>query len=218
MSQAFPGTTLQNAIDHLYEKVVVEESPQSKNRLDKLADLCVEQLDRRGIPGAEADVDLEAYSRTKEWDVVYGPDKPRLAISLKSILSNLGGTVPNRGDGLRGEVVDLQDSFQDVVTGYIVIMPHHVTDGKGVPWADKFDDRLARIAGRSKPNWVDEIPDDSGITWGAGQVEASCLLRVDFSGDKPSILTDEKELEPFFDTLTSRTKERKPSGLHLTDW
>lgn len=211
-------TTLQDAIDHLHQKVEVEGNPQSKARLDQLATYCSEQLEIRDIPGSQPDVDLNAHSRTKEWDVVYHPDRPRLAISLKSILGNISGTVPNRGDGLQGEVVDLQRAHPEIVVGYIVIMPPHETDRYGVSWADKYEGRLDRITGRTKPDWVDRLPNGVDFPWEAGKVEASQIIRIDFDGDGPQLLTDESEMEEFFDVLASKTKERKPAGIHLTSY
>lgn len=46
---------------------------------------------------------------------------PRLAISLKSLLKNLGGTVPNRLDDMMGEVTNLQMYSPEIVTGYVML-------------------------------------------------------------------------------------------------
>ena len=91
--------TIQDAIDHLYDVAVGKTKVTSTKRLDVLADYCIQELATRGLHGAVADQDLLGGGRTKNWDVAWKYDgKYRLAISLKSILANLGGTVPNRID------------------------------------------------------------------------------------------------------------------------
>ena len=47
--------------------------------------------------------------------------KVRLAISLKSILRNIPGTVPNRIDDLMGEVANVQLVSLEIVLGYVMV-------------------------------------------------------------------------------------------------
>ncbi|MDE2654094.1 MAG: hypothetical protein OXI71_09800 [Gemmatimonadota bacterium] len=107
--------TLQEAVDHLYQIAVVEGKATSTKRLDGLAQFCVAELARRGLDGAVTETKLPGGGREKSWDVAWSmDDKPRLAISLKSLLKNLGGTVPNRVDDLIGEVTNEASLFVEV--------------------------------------------------------------------------------------------------------
>lgn len=62
---------------------------------------------REGLPGVRGgkanEVGIRGLGRQKDWDLAYVlAGKPRLLISLKSILKNLSGVVPNRLDDLMG--------------------------------------------------------------------------------------------------------------------
>ena len=61
--------SLQDAVDDLYRIAVVEKKRQSPNRLALLADMCVEQLDQRGIAGAARELPVPGIGRSKTWDV-----------------------------------------------------------------------------------------------------------------------------------------------------
>src|SRR5690242_11088031 len=101
--------TVVDAIGKFYDVAVRSEKPQSGNRLQALGEFCVQELAVRGMPGALMEQELPGGGRQKNWDVAWKYDgKFRLAISLKSILKNLSGTVPNRVDDLMGEVANAQ--------------------------------------------------------------------------------------------------------------
>ncbi|MGH9861823.1 MAG: hypothetical protein ACRD35_00200 [Candidatus Acidiferrales bacterium] len=195
--------TLQEAVHHLYKKAVIEQSPTSTLRLEVLANYCIEQLSHRGLPGAESDIDLPGGARTKNWDVVWFHNgKHRLAISLKSLLKNLGGTVPNRIDDLIGEVTNLQMYSPEVVTGYLMLfdVSQDTLDTKhGGTWCDVLTRRLEALSGRRMP------------AWGMGLVEGACVVRLDFSKG-PNILTPEKEVNDFFDALVAEALARNPGA------
>lgn len=88
--------TAQDAVDDLYRVAITEEKATSTSRLDLLADFCVQELTRRGLKGVEKEASIPGAGREKKWDVAWRYDgKYRLGISLKSLLKNLGGTVPN---------------------------------------------------------------------------------------------------------------------------
>lgn len=109
--------SLQDAVDDLYRIAVVEKKSQSPNRLALLAEMCVEQLDQRGIPGAARELPVPGIGRSKTWDVGWPPEgKVRLGISLKSLLRNIAGTVPNRVDDLAGEMANVQLLSPEIVT------------------------------------------------------------------------------------------------------
>ena len=66
---------------------------------------------------------MPGVGREKLWDVAWQhTGKYRLGISLKSILRNLGGTVPNRIDDLIGEAANAQLHSPEIVIGYVVVL------------------------------------------------------------------------------------------------
>ena len=112
----------QDAVDDLYRIAVTEEKKTSTSRLQVLADFCVQELTRRGLKDVEKEASIPGAGREKKWDVAWQYDgKYRLGISLKSLLKNLGGTVPNRIDDLIGEVANAQLHSPEIVIGYIMI-------------------------------------------------------------------------------------------------
>ena len=193
--------TLQDAVDSLYRIAVVEGKATSTKRLDGLASFCMEELVRRGLDGAVTEAKLPGGGRVKSWDVAWSmDDKPRLAISLKSLLKNLGGTVPNRVDDLMGEVTNVQMYSPEIVTGYIMLFnvaedsysPLH-----GSTWADLLKSRITRLSGRQPPSWS------------IGMIEASLFLEVDFSHG-PLLVSGTSDAAPFFDRLVAAVRKRNP--------
>ena len=182
--------SLQDAVDDLYRIAITENKRQSPNRLAKLADLCVEQLDRRGIVGAAKEVDVRGIGRTKKWDVGWPLEgKTRLGISLKSLLRNVAGTVPNRIDDLAGEMANIQLLSPEIVAGYIMIF-NTTGSGRrrdGQQWVTIFRDAVDRLSGRDAPAWA------------AGMMEASAVVEVDFS--KGPRIVSEPDMSNFFDRL-----------------
>ena len=114
--------SLQDAVDDLYRIVVVEKKPTSSGRLSMLADMCIQELAERGVVGADKERPVPGIGRSKSWDVAWPHDgKVRLGISLKSLLSNISGTVPNRTDDVMGEMANVQLLSPEITTGYIMI-------------------------------------------------------------------------------------------------
>lgn len=94
--------TLSEAVDDLLSR-----QKQDPGRLNLLANYCIDAFAREGLPGVRGgkanEVGIRGLGRQKDWDLAFVlADKPRLLISLKSILKNLAGTVPNRLDDLMG--------------------------------------------------------------------------------------------------------------------
>ena len=148
--------TLPEAVDDLLGRPT-----QDPGRLNLLARYCIEAFARlglEGVRGGKADeVGIRGLGRQKDWDLAYVlAGKPRLLISLKSILRNLAGTVPNRLDDLMGEAANVQQLSPEIVIGYVVIMDESQDsprrDGKGT-WSDHFENNLRRIAIRRAPLW-----------------------------------------------------------------
>lgn len=192
--------SIDDAIDELHRIVYVEEKPTSPARLDTLADLCIQELEARGLSGTTKESKVPGFGREKNWDVVWSYDsKVRLAISLKSILSNLAGTVPNRVDDLMGEVANVQLQSPEVVLGYVMIINRQgdTEDGR---WARRLRDSLVGLSGRGAPAWA------------PGTIEAHALVEATF-GQTPSVVAGADDFEEFFDTLAARVAERNPGYL-----
>lgn len=192
--------SLTDAVDYLHDLVYVQGKARSTLRMDRLAEYTVEKLEARGIGPWETEVKLRSFARDKQWDVVHAAEgKPRVAISLKSILRNLAGTVPNRTDDLIGEVSDLQMRYPEVIIGYIVIVDVEDTEEEPTrsEWAETLGNRLASISGRRPP------------FWGRGAVEASKVVRARFAErDEAELETDPQEMVSFFDALEEQYRIR----------
>jgi len=193
--------TLQDAVDSLYRIAVTEGKATSTKRLDGLARFCVAALATRGLPDAVTEAKLPGGGREKSWAFAWSiDDKPRLAISLKSLLKNLGGTVPNRVDDLMGEVTNVQMYSPEIVTGYIMLF--NVAEDTYSPlhdstWSELLKSRITRLSGRRPPSWS------------IGMIEASLFLEVDFS-EGPRLVSGGGDVAPFFDRVVAAVRNRHP--------
>src|SRR5216684_4159056 len=100
--------TLAEAVEFLLSSRI-----QSTARLRLLGQYCIEAFATEGLPGVgggkAAEVGIRGLARQKNWDLAFVlAGKPRLLVSLKSILANIGGSIPNRIDDLMGEVANAQ--------------------------------------------------------------------------------------------------------------
>lgn len=156
-----------------------------------------------GLAGAEIEREVPGIGREKQWDVAwYHEGKCRLAISLKSILRNVSGTVPNRIDDLIGEVANAQLASPEMVIGYLMVFDvsqdARSKRNGGRTWSEILEERLQRLTGRRAP------------VWSFGMIEAYAVIRVDFS-EGPKVLTPEPEVHAFFRTLVAEVRKRNPS-------
>ncbi|MCY3968809.1 MAG: hypothetical protein OXG74_02665 [Acidobacteria bacterium] len=192
--------TLADAVADLYRVVVIDGKPRSTLRLDLLADLCLQELALRGIGGAEKEVSVPGVGRDKKWDVAWNHGgKVRLGVSLKSLLKNIPGTVPNRADDLMGELANVQLHSPEIVTGYVMIFDLDASPARrdGQRWVDVFRSYISQIDGRTAPAWA------------AGMVEATAIVEVAFA--RGPNLVEPQNLDRFFDRLAEVVKERNPS-------
>jgi hypothetical protein len=109
--------TLSDVVDDLLRR-----QTQDPGRLDMLASFCIKEFERHGLAGVRGgkadEVGIRRFGRQKDWDLAYVlADKPRLLVSLKSILKNLAGTVPNRLDDLMGEAANVQQLQPESLSG-----------------------------------------------------------------------------------------------------
>ncbi len=193
--------TLQDALDNLYQKARANGATTSTARLRVLAEFCVQELAGQGLVGARIDPEIPGFARAKDWDVAWLHNgKARLAISLKSLLANLAGTVPNRGDDLIGETANIQMYSPETAIGYAVIF--NVEDDRVSPkhrctWSDLFRRRLQSITGRKAPHWT------------IGTIEASAFVEVDFTSG-PRLVSGAAEVSEMIATLARLARERNP--------
>jgi hypothetical protein len=142
--------------------------------------------------------------RPKSWDVAWEYDgKFRLGVSLKSVLKNLAGTVPNRIDDLMGETANAQLHSPEIVIGYVMILDigtDRFSKKHNSTWSDLLRSRLSALSGRRAPSWT------------IGTIEAFVLVEVDF-GQSSEVLSGAEDFEPFFDTLVEQIRLRNPNAL-----
>jgi len=192
------------AARHLYRTVVEQGRAQSPARLSELAAFCVHELRRRGVRGVETEVDIPGAGRAKKWDVAWRYDgKYRLGISLKSLLKNIPGTVPNRLDDLMGEVANAQLHSPEIVIGYVILFDvgqDAYSAKHGCTWLELFRRRIANLSGRRPPAWT------------PGTIEAHVIAEIDFS-ERCDIKTDPAVFDAFFDCLVEQIRLRNPNAI-----
>lgn len=164
-----------NALVHELEEVLqqmlgsaVTSSERQKPVADYLRRRLSERLPSRLLPYLKKEAKVPGVAREKSWDLglVYpggkgNPEKPRMLLSLKSILANPSGAWPNRIDDLVGEVSSVQMLFPEVVVGYGVVLDHGApTKGKRPMGNElevlykRFRNGLAALAKREPPLWA----------------------------------------------------------------
>jgi hypothetical protein len=176
-----------------------------------LASYCIAEFARHGlmgVRGGQADeVGIRGFGRQKDWDLAFVlADKPRLLVSLKSILRNLAGTVPNRLDDLMGEAANVQQLQPEVVIGYVVIMDEaedRLRKDGITTWSDHFESNLRKIAIRKAP------------LWNQGLIEAIWLIRIDSRRPVGDRIVDAIDMDAkgttFFKALLDELYLREPT-------
>lgn len=194
---------------------------RASNRQEAIQLYCCAELEKRGLVGAEIEVAMPGAYRTKKWDVgLIEEGKPRLGISCKSIVSNHGGTVPNRVDDMLGEAANLHRAFPKAVLGYLFMMSRidesQATQRKtkalggmrktrltqlredGDYWFERLVESVSKAAGRSGPRARPEM------------FEAVSCSQVDFMVEPFAVVVHEGAMSPdaFFDRLVELYHER----------
>ncbi len=201
-----PVKQLNSCLDELFSK-----AKQSPNRLGTLADFCTRQLKLHGLPGVKGgssgELTVKGLARRKEWDVAYEfAGKFRLLISLKSILKNVGGSVPNRLDDLMGEASNVQQLAPEVGIGYVLVFDL-ANDTKrkedGLMWSQYLEKAIKSIAIRGAP------------LWNQGLLEGTWFVRVNSSHPKGNRVVDSQktlaEGEAFFQSMIQKLAQREPA-------
>ncbi len=194
-------TTLQHAVESLYQIAVRDAKTTSTKRLAMLASACVDALSARGLPGAEAEVDIPGGGRDKAWDVGWcWRGKYRLVLSLKSILKNISGTVPNRIDDAMGETASIQLYSPEVVTGYVMLFDlaaDSYSQKHGMLWSVYLAERLGALSGRRAPYWS------------PGTFEGHCIIGIDLS-EGARLVDGADRFGAMLDTLVEEVHRRNP--------
>jgi hypothetical protein len=199
--------SLSEAVEYL-----LGSQTQSTARLRLLGQYCIEAFAREVLSGVgggrAAEIGIRGLARQKNWDLAFVlAGKSRLLVSLKSILANIGGSIPNRIDDLMGEAANAQQLSPELVIGYIVIMDEKLDSRRGrsgtETWIDYFEACLARIAIRKAP------------LWNQGLLEGAWVIRIDTRNPpgqrvmRPSE-TQDKGIH-FFQALLSELYLREPT-------
>jgi hypothetical protein len=197
--------SLSDAVDDLLGR-----KTQDSGRLHSLATYCIEAFAKAGLAGVRGgkadEVGIRGLGRQKDWDLAFVlAGKPRLLVSLKSILKNLAGTVPNRLDDLMGEAANVQQLSPEIVIGYVVIMDEAGNSIRrdGSTWIDTFKSNLNNIAIRRAP------------LWNQGLVEGVWLIRVDSRSPAGSRIVETSSADAdgvnFFKALIDELYRREPT-------
>ena len=163
--------------------------------------------------GSGGELQVPGLSRIKNWDVAYEfAGKFRLLVSLKSMLKNISGSVPNRLDDLQGEIANVQQLRPEIVIGYVVLFDvaeDSVRIEDGTPWSDYFESALKKIAIRKAP------------LWNQGLFEGLWFIRFDSRKDPGLRLLSPRETvverERFLRALLCELKLREPAVPLLQD-
>ena len=135
---------------------------------------CIESFEKEGLPGVgggrATEIGIRGLARQKNWDLAFVlAGKPRLLVSLKSILANIGGSIPNRIDDLMGEVANVQQLSPELVIGYVVIMDEKLDSPRrgfgSETWIDRPDwmRRHSRTPRASPPSRAASRPREDDI-------------------------------------------------------
>lgn len=197
-----------DAVENLYRIAVEEGKPQSPLRLNTLAEFCIQELEKRGVCGVETEVQIPGAGRAKQWDIGWKHGgKYRLGISLKSILKNIPGTVPNRLDDLMGEVANAQLYSPEIVIGYIMLFDvgQDVYSAKhGSRWLELLQKRVSSLSGRRPPSWT------------PGTIESHVIAEIDFT-EGCRTLSNPSVFDDFFECLVNQIHHRNPGVISKLD-
>ena len=195
--------------------------PRASNRQEAIQTYAVRELSRRGLHGARIEVPMPGQYRVKKWDVGLTVDtEPRLAISCKSIISNFGGTVPNRVDDMLGEAVSLHRAYPRAVLGYLFMMGRIdesvATKNRTAKGGGPTPERIAALR-KEGDIWFERLVQSVSRATERRDEEdypekfevVSCA-QIDFSTEPYSVVNHPGALKPsdFFDALVARYRER----------
>ena len=158
------------------------------------------------MSNVDIEVTVPGAGREKQWDVAWEYEgKYRLGISLKSLLKNIPGTVPNRVDDLMGEVVNAQLHSPEIVIGYVMLFDvsqDTYSEKHGCTWLELFQKRIAGLSGRCSPSWT------------PGTIEAHVIAEINFL-ESCEIKSNPSMFDDFFDCLVEQIRLRNPNALRL---
>lgn len=196
---------LEEAIESLLSK-----PSTSTHRLNVLADHMKSLLKEAGLPdvqgGSSGELQVPGLARTKDWDIAYEfAGKFRLLISLKSMLGNISGSVPNRIDDVQGEIANVQQLRPEIVIGYVVLfdVKEDTNRRDGGTWSEFFESAIQKLSIRRAP------------LWNQGLLEGSWFIRFDSRKPTGQRLIDSKSAEEngrkFNAALLCELQRREPA-------
>ncbi|HZT08468.1 MAG TPA: hypothetical protein VFC51_15705 [Chloroflexota bacterium] len=200
---AVPSLTLQDALADF-----VGRKAQASNRMLAIQQLVAKTLFERGLHIGDfvLEQSVPGKHRTKKWDVVYSyRGRIHLAVSCKSIMANVAGTVPNRIDDAIGECANIHAYDPGIVLGYFFVMDKaggmRINRDLNLPWYESFGRSLASLSGRRSQHNSHDL------------FEAATLLLADFSVRPFGVEFYPRTLswDDFFDTLIDHVRDRNPT-------
>lgn len=198
-----------------------ERHPRASNRQEAIQLFCCSELKKRGLAGAQIEVLMPGYYRAKKWDVgLLVGGEPRLGISCKSIISNHGGTVPNRVDDMLGEAVSLHRAYPRAVLGYLFMMSRRDesvnTETRTRITGGLTPDRLRKLH-EDADRWFERLVESvtiASIRFGEDdwleKFEVVSCSQIDFDTQPFGVVIHSGALSPdeFFDRLVAIYRER----------
>jgi hypothetical protein len=181
---------------------------QAANRMVAIQQLIARTLYDRGLTLGDFVLEqaVPGKHRTKKWDVVYSyRGRIQLAVSCKSIMANVAGTVPNRIDDAIGECVNIHAYDPAIVLGYFFVMDRanasKINQDIRRPWFEVFGKALASLSGRRSEHNSHDL------------FEAAALLIVDFARTPLEVMFFPETLSwnEFFDTIIDHVLDRNPT-------
>lgn len=222
-----------SALAHALEEALLRmlgSAATSSGRQNPLADYLWERLRQRLPshlwPHLHKEAKVPGLAREKSWDLgllypvaheVHRPNhlgpikKPRLLLSLKSILANPSGSWPNRLDDLVGEASSVQMLFPEVVIGYVVVIDYGAPTKKKGSTRRPQEDELALIYARFKDGLAALARREPPL-WAQGLIEGYWVVEID-TRNQPFVLNPleaVKRGEDFLNALVDSLRNREP--------
>lgn len=166
---------------------------------------------------------MPGHYRAKAWDVgLLVNGEPRLGISCKSIISNHGGTVPNRVDDMLGEAVSLHRAYPKAVLGYLFMMSRRdesVATARRTEAGGGLTPERRKKLRKDADVWFERLVASVGIASNRNspqdwleKFEVVSCSQIDFDREPYGVMVHSGALSPdeFFDRLAEIYGERFP--------
>jgi len=216
---------LENAVQR-----ILKASSKSSARQKPLADYLLSRLRDGLLPQhlhayLKSEAKVPGLARVKSWDIglVYPKasknesskerplTKPRLLLSLKSILANPSGSWPNRLDDLVGEASSVQMLFPEVVIGYVVVLDYGARTRRKGKDKQPVQNNLESLYDRFVKGLRDLSKREPPL-WAQGMIEGHWVISIDSRKSNPLLEPQAtvEQGEKFLEQLIGALKQREP--------